>query len=409
MASHGPGAAPGASGGAGLYELLGLGPGASDEAIRSAVTDQRRTWRRRTTSPDIAVRQEAERRMQRLDDAERTLLDPARRHVYDAQFPGGQPVPPASVPPRAGENWLVRAVQQFEAGHYEVAVITAKRVVAADPRNVYAWSVLANAAAAAEDVWTAKEAIEEALSLEPENASLYVVRGKVLAKAGDDARALAAFRTAARLAPGDARLRASLVEALVEHGRLDEAIVEAEQAYHANPDDGDARTALARVLADRAIAAQHELPDGRLVISSLPQASYVESLSNRGLSVQAPDPAVNSDLRRQRERALKARKREFSMSALRRNYRWPVGLGLVAMAGVCCAPNLLDASLGQKDGSASPAQLTLLLFMAGAVLAFAGAVLATCFEPQYRRNVRLLENTVPRRKGRGPGDPEIPR
>ena len=400
MASHGPGAAPGAGGDAGLYELLGVPPNASDEAIRSAVTEQRRTWRRRTTSPEIGVRQEAERRMQQLDEAERTLLDPARRQAYDAQ--ARQPRQRPTTPPREEEKYLLRAVQQLEAGQYDVATFTARHAVEADPQNSYAWSVLAEASAGAEDNWGAKEAIERALSLEPENATLHATRGWILAKAGDHARSLSSYRTASRLAPGNAEFRARVVRALADQGRLDEAISEAEAAYQANPDDGDARTLLARALADRAVAAQHELPNGGLLISTASQASYVEALSNRGLSVQAPDPVVNDDLRRQRDYARKAQRRRFSAALLRRNYRWPVGFGLLTLAACCCAPNLLDAGLGGAG------QVELLILVAGglALLAFVGAVLMTCFEPQYKRNAALIEHTVPRRRGRGPGEPD---
>jgi Tfp pilus assembly protein PilF len=292
-------------------------------------------------------------------------------------------------------------VQQIDAGQYEVATFTARRAIEADPQNAYAWSVLAEAAAGAEDAWAAKEAIERALGLDPENASLHATRGWVLTRAGDHARALSSYRTAARLAPHRPELRAHVIRALSEQGRLDEAITEAEAAYQANPDDGDARTMLAKALAERAIEAQHELPNGGLIISTASQASYVEALSNRGLSVQAPDPIVNEELRRQRDYARRAQRRRFSMAKLRRNYRIPAGLGLIVLAACCCAPNFLDATARSN----SQGQLITVLIGLGALTAFGVAVFATCFEPQYKRSAALIEHTVPRRKGRGPGEP----
>jgi Tfp pilus assembly protein PilF len=389
VASHGPGA-----GGAGLYEVLGLNAGASEEAIRSAVTEQRRVWRRRTTSPELEIRHEAERRMHLLDQAERTLLDPARRRSYDAQFAA-----PAQA--RAQEkNWLVRAVQQMEDGQHEVAVFSARHAVEADPENPYAWSVLASASAGAGDAHNAVNAIERAISLEPENASLHVKRGDIFTKAGQHDRALHAYRAAAGLEPRNVQYRGAVVHSLTKQGRLDAAIAEAELIYQANPDDGEARNILAQALADRATAAQHELPNGQLIIASLSQASHVDSLSNRGLSVQAPNPMVNDELRRHKKRSRDVRQRRLSAPALRKNYRFPLGTGLIATALLCCAPGMLG------DGASNQVSTALVALTILAVVAFGVVLVATCFEPVYRRNAQVIENIVPRRRGRGPGEPD---
>jgi Flp pilus assembly protein TadD len=357
------------------------------------VTEQRRTWRRRTTSADIEVRQEAERRMQRLDDAERTLLDPVRRRAYDTTgTPGAGGAQPAREP------WLVRALEQLDKEQFEVATFTARRAVEDDPDNAFAWSVLAEAEARTENATAARDAIERALSLRPEDAKLHAMRGWILGKAKDLPRAVSAYRSAAKLEPGQPDHRVRAVRALIEAGSLDEAISEAEAAYQAHPDDAETRTVLAEALLHRAVEAQHELQGGRLLIVSAAQASHVESLCNRGLSVECPDPVVNGDLRRQRELARKAGSRRFSMAALRRNFRWPAGMGLITLAVGCCA-------FGQRGSSV---ELTFLAVAGAVLVAFAGTVLLTCFEPQYKRNAETIEHTVPRRRGRGPGEPDRP-
>jgi Flp pilus assembly protein TadD len=450
VTAHGSGRPDG-----GLYELLGLAPGAPEEAIRGAVTEQRRTWRRRTASADITVRQQAELRMQQLDEAERTLLDPALRRTYDLaaqphttyppQAPPTPPTPPdpanphapasplasrnpqaPAIPPTSptsqassapespaepartdGRQWLVRAVEQLDRDQFEVATFTARRAVDADPGNFYAWSVLAEAAARAGEHDTARDAIEYALTLRPEDPKLHAMRGWILARAGDLGRSVSAYRTAAKLEPTQPDHRVRAVRALIDQGRFDEAIDEAQLAYQVSPDDADTRTALARALFDRAIAAQHELPDGRLLIASLVQASQVESLCNRGLSVQSPEERVNADLRSQRDYARKARRRAFSPHAFRQNYRWPIGLGLLAVAVVCCAPNFVTGA-GQDPGSvgARAAYGGVVLLMLAALVT---AVIVTCTEPVYKRNAEVIEHTVPRRLGRGPGEPDPPR
>ncbi|GAA3394548.1 tetratricopeptide repeat protein [Cryptosporangium minutisporangium] len=396
------------------HALLGLDRNADEATIRQRITTERRKWRRRTTAPDIDARQEAERWMQALDAAERALLSSgppstsahgasSAPHAAEATEPpetppaGKRPGPPPVAP--AAREWLVRAVEQLKNGQSDLAIFTARRAVDEDPQNAYAWSVLADAAARSDDSETAQSAIERALALEPESAHLHAERGWILDRGGRPDRAVAAYRTAAELDPSRIDYRVRIVTALLRAGRVDEAVREAEDAYRARPDDGDVRTALGTALAERAVAAQHELADGRLVIASEAQASYVLALASRGISVRPADPAVLEDLEQQREYARRARRRRFSPNAFRRNWRWPVGLGLLLVSGCCCAPNIYRAS---RTGD-----LVQQAFAGGVlivVLTFVGALLYTCFEPVYKRNAALIAETVPRRVGRGPGD-----
>lgn len=400
------------------HALLGLDRTADETTIRQRITAERRKWRRRTTAPDINARQEAERWMQALDAAERALLagPPSKTahgassapHAAEATEPpqtspvqtppaDARPGPPPVAP--AAREWLVRAVEQLKSGQSDLAIFTARRAVDEDPQNAYAWSVLADAAARSEDSETAQSAIERALSLEPESAHLHAERGWILDRGGRPDRAVAAYRTAAELDPSRIDYRVRIVTALLRAGRVDEAVREAEEAYRARPDDGDVRTALGTSLAERAVAAQHELADGRLVIASEAQANYVLALANRGISVRPADPAVLEDLEQQREYARRARRRRFSRNAFRRNWRWPIGLGLLLVSGCCCAPNIYRASQGGDLVQRSFAVGVLI-----ALLTFVGALLYTCYEPVHKRNAALIAETVPRRVGRGPGD-----
>ncbi len=380
-----------------LYDLLGLPQQASRDDIRTAITAQRRTWRRRTSSAQIEIRQEAERRMQQLDEAERTLLDEQQRREYDSylDFALSAPEPQTQAPEDAEDKWVVRALEQLGRDQHGAAVFTARRAVEEDPENSYAWSILAEASAKSGDLPAAVDAIERALRLEPEDPRLHLQRGAILSESGDSEKALHAYRAAASLDPTRPEYHASVVEHLAEHGDADHAITEAERAYQTHPDDGVLRTALARALLRRAELAQHELPDGTLVISEKTQAQYIESLCNRGLSVQAPDEELNDELAQQRGYAQRSLKRRFSFSALKRNYRWPIGLGLLAMAGVCCIPGTA------QSGDPSTKALVILVELA-LVGGFAASIVLKCCEPRYVRNAVQIEHSVPRRSAQLP-------
>jgi len=385
---------------AGLHELLGLSSTADPEQIRAAITTQRRRLRRRVTSPDIAIRQDAELAMQRLADAERGLnsSDSTLAATAEPTSPAADAGPATNSP----ANPIARAVAQLEQGQPGVAVFTARRAVQADPDNSYAWSVLAQAASASSDHATATDAIERALDLDPEDARLHALRGAVLHSADEPAKALAAYQAAASLQNDEPEYRVAVIEQLIAGGDVDRAITTAQHAYREQPDEGVLRTALARALAHRAYLAQHELADGRLLITTKEQARYVESLAGRGLSVASSDPTVHSELVRHRDYACKASRPRFSPAALKQNYKWPLGFGLIGLAPVCC---MWGAFKPETD------LLTkglIVVFALGGLAVFGAAVLRACFQPQYEHNAALIEQSEPRRMGRLENAPSKP-
>jgi hypothetical protein len=78
---------------------LGLGVTAGEEEIRIAVVAEQRKWNQRLTAPQIERRQEADRRMKALAEAERVLLGPegsAVRRVRQGAAPGRASAAPVS-------------------------------------------------------------------------------------------------------------------------------------------------------------------------------------------------------------------------------------------------------------------------------------------------------------------------
>jgi hypothetical protein len=59
-----------------LLRFLKLPRGASEEDIRTAITRELRVWTYRQNSPDLDIRQEAERKVKALEAAEQVLLGP---------------------------------------------------------------------------------------------------------------------------------------------------------------------------------------------------------------------------------------------------------------------------------------------------------------------------------------------
>ena len=73
------------------YEILpGIVETSQEDAIRKAIREQRQIWNKRAAQADPVKREQAQKRVRDLGDAERVLLDPARKQAFDEQAAGGQ-------------------------------------------------------------------------------------------------------------------------------------------------------------------------------------------------------------------------------------------------------------------------------------------------------------------------------
>src|SRR6266567_4120188 len=68
-----------------LYRVLNVAQTASLDEIKKAITQASRLWANRTNASQIEKRQQAERMVKLIEEAEAILLDPSKRGNYDRQ------------------------------------------------------------------------------------------------------------------------------------------------------------------------------------------------------------------------------------------------------------------------------------------------------------------------------------
>lgn len=107
-----------------FYELLGVPATATEERIKEALTQENRLWSRRaSTSPSLEKRQEAERMLDQLREAQKTLLNPRARAAYDVRL-SGTPVPAPPVdetPATGGDERSCQKCEHFRYGSSSIA------------------------------------------------------------------------------------------------------------------------------------------------------------------------------------------------------------------------------------------------------------------------------------------------
>ncbi len=133
-----------------LYSILKVSRTASADEIRSAIHRELRVWTQRTNAPVMEKRQEAERMIKLITEAEPILCDPGRRADYDRRLDAAVRAPTrvtssqqASDP--AFELLVEKATLLVRAGHYPPAISLLKKAMDMEPGNVRVQQMLKDA------------------------------------------------------------------------------------------------------------------------------------------------------------------------------------------------------------------------------------------------------------------------
>jgi tetratricopeptide (TPR) repeat protein len=135
-----------------------------------------------------------------------------------------------------GDQPLERAGTLCDLCRYTEAQTVLSEVIAGEPRNVQAWSLMARAQLGQEQPLAALHAARAAISIAPTHDWPVRLASAALGGLGRHEEAAEAAATAVRLAPDDWRTQAQLAEALTPiRQRLDEAGTAAKRALELAP------------------------------------------------------------------------------------------------------------------------------------------------------------------------------
>jgi tetratricopeptide (TPR) repeat protein len=134
------------------YELLQVDSSISNVELKEALLNQQRKWLGRTNAPDLKRRQEAERMVELLEQAQQTLLDDAKRETYNKELESSKYETSKTESnsdldtTQLGVDALVEeAWSLIEKGRYADAVVVGKRATEKGAGHASAWAVLARA------------------------------------------------------------------------------------------------------------------------------------------------------------------------------------------------------------------------------------------------------------------------
>ena len=288
-----------------LYQVLNVPPTASAADLKKALNRELRLWSNRTNAPQIERRQEAERMVKLLEQAETILLDAAKRTAYDRKI-ASMPAPGRELDDGelAGKGDLVQEARRLlSEGEIPDALYVAEKATQQDGNNADAWAVLAQARFRWGDTEDAIYEYKRAIKLRPNEASYYFDFGSVLESADRPADAMQQYQRASQVDPGNLMYRAGVGAMLVKLGRCDEAVQLLEQCVKEEPSATSYQWFLAIAYADMAhrswtyVGPGNAVPEGYYATSKA-QVREAQFFIAKAMSLKHDDDELRATIAR---------------------------------------------------------------------------------------------------------------
>ena len=262
------------------YELLQIPQDANCLVIEKAIKQTRRLWNNRANSPDASIRAEAEQHVREVAEAEKILLDEAKRAEYDhklAQSPKDNGADQQSSDNSL--NWEEEYWPAYNRGLNDVAAEIAHHAISANERNGRAWYLYGEALRRGGNAAGAIQPLQRASLLLPNDAGVYRQLGFAFIDAGKPGDALQSFYEATKCDPNDSEYYSIRAMLFRDAGMIDEALNEARTAYQMTPSDDNIRFEYFFALYEDALRSiSYNRSSGKHIIINRVQLDYANGL-----------------------------------------------------------------------------------------------------------------------------------
>lgn len=354
------------------YRALNIAPTATEEEIKKAILRDRRLWNNRTNAPDLERKQEAERMVTLLANAEQILLDPTRKQQYDLALRTA-PTEQAKVNETKADSqqdWVRESRRFLSDGDIPSALYAANQATQVDGSNPEAWAVSAQAKFRWGQVPDALYEYKRAIDLRPNEAQYYFDRGNVYESIEDWPNALQNYQWASRVDPMSTMYRASMGGMCYQLDRYEEAVAILKQCVAEAPDNRTYREYLALAYCTGSYEHWTFVRAGNSI--GLPEDHYATTKFQVDEALASVQKAQQLDLQTPEVRDFVNRIQANIQSMLARHFH---GNKLAAGAAIFLGVILLLSSN-----------------LWGLFYLFCGvSYVVSCFTPQYLVNRRIIE------------------
>lgn len=278
------------------YDLLGVSQDVDRATIEQAIKKARRLWNNRANNPDASIRAEAEQHVREVAEAERILLNEAKREEYNQQLLLNHQSDDVDNAPDDNSNWEDEFFRAYNQDMNDYAAQIAQRVISSNERNGRAWFLYGEALRRGGQPGQAINAFQRATlymtSDEPEG--VYRQLGFAYMAIDSYANALRAFGNASQISPSNAEYYALQANCYRMIDMIPEAISAAEKGFQLAPNDNSIRFEYFVTLrADALAAMSYNRSSGKHLITNKVQLNYVNGILKK-LAQTIPEDANKS-------------------------------------------------------------------------------------------------------------------
>jgi len=209
-----------------FYQILSIEQAAKEPEIKEAIRNALRLWTNRTNAPQMDRRQEAERTVKLIEEAETILLNAAKRAEYDQKLrsaPADEGATDHKVL-EAAKDLIAEGRRLLTDGNIADALYVATKATERDGSNPEAWALLGEARFRFGDVEDAIYEYKRAIKLKPNDPFYYADLGDVFNATNNLDEALTQYQRAAKIAPNVPMFRAGIGRVLLRQEKSTEAI-----------------------------------------------------------------------------------------------------------------------------------------------------------------------------------------
>lgn len=334
------------------YDLCNLSPSASQEEIKKTLHQLMRLWSHRTNAPQMERRQEAERMVRLLEEAEEILLDEQKRKEYDEQlrrsteiiaenvaeatYPSSyqanveqnevtatkEEVVLESTTAETIEELIQEAHQLYSEGKINDALLLAEEITEREKERADVWALIGRCRLKLGYYQEAVSPLVRACDLDSKNATYVYELGEVFEKLDNQTRALEQFKLASSLAPDNIEYKYKLANMLIGIKQYQDGLPLLEQCVNASPDREEYRVELARTYMDLAfskwITIEHYHPYLAPGIYPLQRSDLdlADSYLKRASRIPFQDPDLRNQLQQKSLEIERRKGRKFTGSWL---------------------------------------------------------------------------------------------
>jgi tetratricopeptide (TPR) repeat protein len=320
-----------------FYDILpGIVETSDPKAIKDAIREQRQVWNKRAAQADPVKREQAQKRVRDLAEAERVLLNPERKRAFDQERLQYRPQENvAAQAGAAGRDWLMLAREYFERGNAPSAYYAAREAIAQNGANHEAWAIRANSSFLMGEYRDAGFEFREAIRLKPDSPEYHFDYGEAYAALGALTEARGEYEAALRLVPGNPLYRTAIANVFLKEGQPEKALALLEDVVREYPNVPGFQYYLALAIERVQLTKWSRLKNGNWVITSQAQIDVTREMSGRALNLNFDDEQLRRSLQENLALADKAAQvKWFHSNIMPWGIALLIGLALIAAKGL---------------------------------------------------------------------------